>query len=251
VDSNGVNSRQPTPSSRRRLIVNADDFGQTRGINHGVTLAIEHGIVTSASLMVRWPAAREVIGLTRKHPNVSVGLHVDLGEWTFQNGSWAALYQVVPIEDRDAVAAEVARQLAMFRRLTGNDPTHVDSHQHVHRQEPVYGVVVGLAERLGIPVRHYSPLLRHCGAFYGQTAQGQPELGAVSASRLIRILQSLPPGLSELSCHPGRADDLNSMYRDEREIELQALCDSQVRGAISELGIELCSFRDVFRIGVN
>ena len=41
----------------RSLIVNADDFGQSRGVNRGVIEAHERGIVTSASLMVRWPAA--------------------------------------------------------------------------------------------------------------------------------------------------------------------------------------------------
>ena len=42
---------------RRYLIVNADDFGMGRGVNDGIIKSHEHGIVTSASLMVRWRAA--------------------------------------------------------------------------------------------------------------------------------------------------------------------------------------------------
>ena len=62
----------------RYLIVNADDFGQSTGINKGVIQAHEEGIVTSASLMVRWPAAPEAAAYARNRPGLSVGLHVDL-----------------------------------------------------------------------------------------------------------------------------------------------------------------------------
>ena len=41
---------------KRCLIVNADDFGQSTGVNQGIITAYEQGIVTSASLLVRWPA---------------------------------------------------------------------------------------------------------------------------------------------------------------------------------------------------
>ena len=52
----------------RLLIVNADDFGQTAGVNRGVIEAHDRGIVTSASLMVRWPAAAEAASFARARP---------------------------------------------------------------------------------------------------------------------------------------------------------------------------------------
>ncbi len=45
--------------AKRALIVNADDFGQSFGVNRGIMEAHQRGIVISASPMVRWPAARE------------------------------------------------------------------------------------------------------------------------------------------------------------------------------------------------
>jgi predicted glycoside hydrolase/deacetylase ChbG (UPF0249 family) len=69
----------PTAAGRY-LIVNADDFGQSDGINQGVVKAYERGIVTSASLMVRWPTASAAAVYARAHPDLSLGLHIDLGE---------------------------------------------------------------------------------------------------------------------------------------------------------------------------
>src|SRR5262249_16709084 len=121
----------------RCLIVNADDFGQSPGVNRGVIAAHERGIVTSASLMVRWPAAAEAAAYARTHPDLGLGLHLDLGEWTYREGSWVARYLVAVPDDARAVSDEVGRQLAAFRSLVGRDPTHLDSHQHVHREDPV------------------------------------------------------------------------------------------------------------------
>ena len=79
----------------RRLIVNADDFGRSHGINRGVFAAHERGIVTSASLMVRWPAAAAAAASARTRPALALGLHVDLGEWACRGEEWAAVYEVV------------------------------------------------------------------------------------------------------------------------------------------------------------
>src|SRR5437764_7341394 len=157
----------------RFLIVNADDFGQSPGVNRGVIEAHERGIVTSASLMVRWPAAAAAAEYARTHRDLSVGLHIDLGEWTFRRGEWLCLYRVVPDDDSAAIAGEVDRQLAAFRSLTGRDPTHLDSHQHVHQQPDVLSVVRPVADALGVPLRHFCPAVRYCGDFYGQTGKGE------------------------------------------------------------------------------
>src|SRR5262245_7915497 len=104
-------------TSTRRLIVNADDFGQSDGINRGIVHAHDCGIVTSASLMVRWPAALAAAAWALEHPQFSVGLHIDLGEWAVVSGNWTPLYQVVATEDADSVAREVDRQFRMFQEL--------------------------------------------------------------------------------------------------------------------------------------
>jgi predicted glycoside hydrolase/deacetylase ChbG (UPF0249 family) len=161
-------------SATRYVIVNADDFGQSPGVNRGIITAHERGIVTGASLMVRWPAAEEVAAYARARPRLAVGLHLDLGEWACRGGTWEPLYEVVRPDDAAAVAEEIARQLAAFRRLVGRDPTHIDSHQHAHMQEPAKSQTIELAGRLGVPLRSCTPAIRYCGDFYRQTADGTP-----------------------------------------------------------------------------
>ena len=229
----------------RALIVNADDFGQSAGINRGIIEAHEHGIVTSASLMVRWPAAAAAAAYARSRPALSVGLHVDLGEWTYRRGAWMALYERVDLADSDAVDREVGAQLERCRDLLGSNPTHLDSHQHVHRRAPARAILQRLTEQLDVPLRDFSPSVRHCGDFYGQGARGESMPHLIAPSALIALLRRLPHGVTELGCHPGYADDLDTMYRDERAVELHALCDRGIRRIIADEEISLVSFRDM------
>ncbi len=233
------------PPGRPRLIVNADDFGQSEGINQGVAEAHQHGIVTSASLMVRWPSAAAAAAYARDNPDLSVGLHVDLGEWEYRAQRWEPLYTVVALDDAEAVRAEVAAQAGRFRELMGRGPTHLDSHQHVHRSEPVAAIVAELASGSGIPLRDAGQRVRYSGAFYGQGSKGEPAPDAIGVDNLLSILGSLEPGTTELGCHPGIGPYIPAPYASERSGEVIALCDSRVAHAIIDKGIELCSFHDV------
>src|SRR6187549_3013840 len=64
--------------ARRRLIVNADDFGRSRSINEAVVRAHREGILTTASLMVNEPACADAVALARQNPRLGVGLHLTL-----------------------------------------------------------------------------------------------------------------------------------------------------------------------------
>ena len=227
------------------LIVNADDFGRSPGINEGVAECHERGIVTSASLMVRFAAAEEAASYARSHPSLSVGLHVDLSEWTIQNGAWHPLYERAPANDEGAVGAEIDAQLIAFRRLLGRDPTHLDAHQHAHREEPAKSILLELATELGLPLRDFNARIRYSGSFYGQTAQGRPLPRAISVDGLLATLSQLPPGTTELGSHPATAVDFESMYSAERLVEVHTLCDPRIAEALAAAEIKLFSFAEV------
>jgi len=58
-------------------------------------------------------------------------------------------------------------------------------------------------------------------------------------------LEALTPGITELGCHPGYAEDLDTMYAGERAQEVATLCDPRVREVLARLDIRLISFTDV------
>lgn len=251
----------------KRLIVNADDFGRTRGVNAGILEAHLFGIVTSATVMVLEPAAEEGVSEGfRRAPNLSFGLHFALTG----GGLPASSLERVPsllVEGRfprypadlppelaeDEISCELEAQIFLFERMAGRPPSHLDSHHHSALHPSIEPVFAEAARIRGIPVRASSATalesLRAAGvrtpdrfvdAFYGDGA---------SAETLGAILRSLADGeTSELMCHPGRADErllAGSTYAREREREIALLCDPELRTLLAQQGIELISFHQL------
>ena len=214
----------------RRLIVNADDFGLAAGVNEGIIEAHVSGIVTSTSLMVDRSAAADAVRLAREHPTLSVGLHY------VEDGP--------EIDEPGHVARTFASQLARFRELTGADPTHVDSHHHVHLTR--MSTFTPLVAPLGVPLRG-DGRVPYLGKFYAQPRRGVVELERVRTPFLLELL-SRGGGMAEfteLGCHPARVtDDLHSSYAGEREVELATLTEPGLRARIEELGLTLASYHD-------
>jgi predicted glycoside hydrolase/deacetylase ChbG (UPF0249 family) len=225
----------------RTLIVNADDLGLSANVNAGIAAAHERGIVTSASAMVRRPAAVAAATLAASAPELAVGLHLDLGQWDYVEGEWRLSGEPCSSDDAAAVERECRAQLELFHELFGADPTHLDSHQHVHMSEPVSAAAAAIAAELEVPLRDRG--IRYEGGFYGQSGKGEPFPEGIGVGRLVELIEALPPGRTELGCHPGlgvgRAE---SSYAVEREREVAALCDERARAAVERGGIRLCSF---------
>lgn len=222
----------------RFLVVTADDFGLCDGVNEGIRRAHLDGIVTATSLMVRRRAAAAAARIADKLPDLAVGLHLDLGEWTYSAGKWHAAGITVDAADECAVREEVDRQIGAFVRMVGRLPTHIDGHQHVHREPVVSTVVLEMAARIGAWVRDAQ--VPHIGGFHGQTGRGEPHAEWITPSALRTLLSDLGGGWHEVGCHPGigvSPDD--SSYATERGIELITLCDPTVRAAVDDLGFAL------------
>jgi chitin disaccharide deacetylase len=224
----------------RNLVVNADDLGLSAAVNDGIFVAHAEGVVTSASLMVRQGAASAAAERAGEFPELALGLHLDLGEWNYEEGEWTLAYSHCDGDDPDAVAAECRAQLERFRALLGRDPTHLDSHQHVHEQEPAKGVAETLAAELGVPLRNRG--IRYEGGFYGQSGKGEPFPQGITPERLIELIRALQPGWTEIGCHPAAGPVPTSSYDAERQIELETLRDPEVKNLLNVMHINLCSF---------
>ena len=225
----------------RYVIINADDFGASAGINRGIVEAHARGIVTSTSLMVTGRAVHEAVAMSKDHPRLGIGLHWDV---------WGEDERTFDLGDHRAVRDEFARQLDVFHRLMGRAPTHIDSHRHAHREPIVAELFRQLAAPLGVPLRH-DGRVRYVGGFYAQWEWMVTELKYVSVEYLQQLLrdETTAQGWTEIGCHPGYvSDDFASVYLGEREHELRTLTDPRVRRTIDELGITLCNYADHARL---
>lgn len=218
----------------RLLIVNADDFGASPGINRGILDAHLHGIVTSASLVVTGAARHDAAAISQSYPGLSVGLHWDV---TGEDERWFNL------DNEAAVRDEFASQLDAFCRLMGRMPTHIDSHQHVHREAHLMPLFEEMAAPLNVPVRGDGHVA-HVGGFYGQWEWKVTDLDHIRVPFLQWMLrEEVGPGWTEISCHPGyRSEGFTSVYDSEREVEIETLCDPGIRQTIEDLEIELVSY---------
>ena len=82
---------------------------------------VELDAVFPSRLLVRWPAAAEAAAYAQDHPELSLGLHVDLGEWTYDNGEWFPLYTVVPTPDQRGNSDEPSSPAANSMRLYASE----------------------------------------------------------------------------------------------------------------------------------
>jgi len=242
----------------RALIVNADDFGLTRGVSGGILEAHRHGIVTSTTVLVTADVDRRQLDEARD-TGLGLGLHVNLtlgkpltrGRSLVDGGGRFVRdpRRAANAAEASHVRAEVEAQIARFEKLVGRLPTHLDSHHHVGLYPPVRDVVLDVARALGLPVRSQdaaarvrarSAGLRTTDHFFGEAGPG----AYWSPARTLALLRALPPGVSEFMAHPGRFDDDlgYSRFGRQREIELAGLGGAGARGAAAALGIALCHF---------
>lgn len=226
-------------SDTKHLIVNADDFGMSTGINRGILVCHVEGVVTSTSLTVTGHAVEEAVSMSRDHPALSVGLHWDV---------WGEDEREFDTADVVAVRDEFRRQLDEFDRLLGRMPTHIDSHRHAHREQHLMPIFKELVAPLGVPLRDDGSV-RFVGGFYGQWEWEVTDLSHVSVSFIQQMLRDeVHEEWTEFSCHPGYlSPDYSGVYASEREVEIKTLTDDRVRETIDELGISLVSYADHLR----
>lgn len=150
----------------RRLIVNADDFGFTSGVNRAIVEAHSRGIVTSSTLMAKGPAFDEAVQLARSAPELSIGCHVVLidGEpvlpaeeipsltvsQRFRDGlkSFAARALTGRISQPE-ICREAAAQIQKIQS-SGISVSHVDTHKHTHLFPKILRPVLRAARECGV-----------------------------------------------------------------------------------------------------
>lgn len=248
------------------LIVNADDFGLSKGQNYGIVEACRHGVVTSTTAMVNGEAIEHAAALSRDLPDLGVGMHFVLtlgmpltampgltrdgllGKWIWEMAEQGTL----PLEE---IARELDCQFNRFVDLFGREPTHIDSHHHVHMIPAIFPLVAEFARRKGVALRvdRQVDMPGETGgdlppttdgfssAFYGDEISE-----ALFLSVLDRSVQQGERSL-EVMAHPAFIDNTirKSAYCWPRLAEMAVLTSTSLKYAIAERGYRLGTFRDL------
>jgi chitin disaccharide deacetylase len=248
--------------NQRRLIINADDLGYSRGVNHAIARCAREGLVRSATIMAGGEAFEHAVETIQDIPGLGIGVHLTLTEVSpvlpahrvpnLLNRSGAlhatakTLYPMLATSRavRESLRRELSGQIEKVLRH-GIQPSHVDTHKHLHAFPVVLDAVLDVAKRYGLHwIRNPfddTPRSIVASALHGN---GRRTFRAQSASALalkvfkpyfkVRVLRvemasplhfygvgltgvwnedalaaltaHLPSGLSEIMFHPGDCD---------------------------------------------
>lgn len=220
-----------------KLIVNADDFGYSKGINYGIIEAHRNGIVNSTTMMMNMPGVSHAVDLAKENPNLKVGIHLvltcgkplltDVPTLVDQDGFFKKNRDILESNiSLEELEREWTAQVEKFLE-TGLTLTHIDSHHHVHTVPRFLPIVQKLSKKFNLSVRRvsdhalegvppYSDVFLH--EFYGEGA---------TYDYFEKIVTQVQDGQTvEVMCHPGYLDHEvlnNSSYAKDRVTEVEIL----------------------------
>jgi predicted glycoside hydrolase/deacetylase ChbG (UPF0249 family) len=273
------------------VIINADDFGMCGEVNEAVRKAHTEGVLTSASIMVNMGAAEQAVAMAKALPGLGVGVHLNLskakpickepivkcllnrdGEFGLSKLKLFVL-SIYSDEVRRAALAELGAQIQWLVDR-GIQPTHLDSHYHIHSFPGLFSIVCRLASHFKIrairwvyepgqvsgkpwpmssdagkgKARFYRVLARinrfqnkdflKSGAFLGIAHTGRIDVNFFKAAALYNYA-----AVTEVMTHPAvNSDVFDSQTGLQREAELKGLCDDRAKRQFSESGIKLVHY---------
>jgi predicted glycoside hydrolase/deacetylase ChbG (UPF0249 family) len=259
-------ARRDRGSLARLLIVNADDFGRSLGVDDGIVRAHREGIVTSTTFITNAPSTGHAASLARATPSLDVGVHLVLTyakplsdparipSLVRDDGSfWRPTELLARAIDRTEALTEYGAQYTRARELTGREPTHVDTHHWVHDHPALSWAVCELARETGAAARTHTPAQRDEYRAKGVRTTDHftrefQHPGHIEVADLLALLSRVEEGVTELMCHPGEPDPelvATSAYARERPIELATLTDARVRDALERERISLTTFAEL------
>jgi predicted glycoside hydrolase/deacetylase ChbG (UPF0249 family) len=204
----------------RRLILTADDFGASDGVNAAVERHHREGLLCRAGLMVDGPAAEGALRVAAANPALRVGLHLVLAE---DGPGRAGLRWAVCPDARREMEGAVAGQFRRFA-ATGLPPAWWDGHFHLHMHPLAMRAAIRVAVAAGFRETrlvgaaggggwaaaafaalslHHARRLRAAGIRWAPRVFGLGITGAATTDAVERVLRRLPEGVSELYFHPG------------------------------------------------
>lgn len=240
-----------------KLIINADDFGYTEGVNLGIISAYKNGIVSSCTIMANMPGFDEAVELLKANPGLRCGVHMTLTCYkpiinshktiVDDNGNFyrRATKEILQLIDLDEVYEEFCAQIDKVKN-SGIKITHLDSHHHVHGLKELKAVIEKIVNKYELPIR---------GAFEYKTEIKDivPVIDSFYADKVDyeyfekNIHEIKKYKICDLMCHPSFVDEflLNSTsYALQRTKEHSILTYKNIREFLELNEVEIATYED-------
>jgi predicted glycoside hydrolase/deacetylase ChbG (UPF0249 family) len=280
-----LQARLGYPRGAKLLILNADDLALTHSEDVASLSALDHKLITSATVMVPCPWFTEVANYAKAHPEADLGLHLTFtSEWqTYRWGPIASRALVPSLIGPDgyfyASAAEVAKHARLDEVETeihaqierakdmGLEPSHLDAHMHALYATPeLFGVFLRVAREYKLPIRmaRNDPLFQ---STLPLMAASDPVPDAIFSpgadvppsgwkDYYVQLIKSLQPGVTEIFVHLAHDDaETQAVMVDHvewgaawRQRELDAIASPEVRKAIEDNNVTLIGWRDIKKL---
>jgi len=260
----------------RKLIICADDFGMSKGVNEAILLTYKMGVATDTSLLVNGPEFLDSVRLIKEN-KMSVGLHVNLTSYSpvlpvkkvktlckedkfnkpdLVNWDYSFLSKANPNE----IEKEIWAQFKLFRKKLGFLPSHLNSHKCEHGDPAVLRVIKDIAIKFKIPVRipywKFKPNyaaeaeLRRSGVIMPDNLAPVDfyEGFNIDLNTIDVFVKSLPHGVTEIIAMPGFVDEellKVTEYQWQRARTLALMVEPEFKEKLKKVKVKLISFNDL------
>ncbi len=239
----------------KKIILNVDDFGLTKGVNNAVLELSKQGLVKSTTALVNSPYFADDIKKTSNY-DLDVGIHLTIDLFNAElfhpslcdeNNIFhkAKTHSLNRSLDSDVIYREWKSQIEKFIKIAGFKPTHIDSHHHAHIINTDANIAVKrLGEEYGLVIRQNSndKYTAYCsGDFYGEDVN--PDLLIETIEKLLEVEAEY----LEVMMHPAFVDqELESIssYNTARMAEYEAVTSEQFKNYIEHNNIQISKFTD-------
>lgn len=245
------------------LIINADDFGYSTGINYGIIHAFQRGILSSTTMMANMPGFDEGVKLAKENPELGIGVHLtltcgrplrkDVKTLTDERGNFHHLsfYEEKFEIDLDELYQEWKDQIEKVMQ-NGIEPTHLDSHHHVNSLPIISEVFNQLAREYKLHVRNNFSVPEDIMTTNRFTTSLDTIGGVREIWKALEIRNIIEDckmfETVEAMCHPGYVDNTliqNSSLKEDRAVIAAELQRKDYAEILEKNDISLGTYKDL------
>ena len=218
----GLNGQLKKVAPKKRLIIDAGDFGRSEKINQGIVRAIDKGVVTSVSVMINQPFVQKEL---LENKNISIGLHVELAEG-------------------DDTKEKMKAQIEKFEKVFEGLPSHLDGHDHCQADPERINDFLTVAKEYNLPIRSWKKEDREIIKLAEvKTPKHFVSWHPSRQEKMTARIKELPEGISEMAVHPGYYDQNSDLrYNRQREDELNIICSEEFSKLLADNKVTLTNY---------